>query len=59
MLHLSQWAIPWDISTVIANRQAELGGSGNIKPSDMDVMDLELKTLQVSMGGSKIIHHHS
>ena len=48
ILHLSQWAIPWDLSDLLMNRQTQLRKEGNILPSEDEIIDMEIKSMQVS-----------
>ena len=48
ILHLSQWAIPWDLSDLLTNRQTQLRKEGNILPSEDEIIDMEIKSMQVS-----------
>ena len=48
ILHLSQWAIPWDLSDLLMTRQNQLRKSGNIMPREEDIIDMEIKSMQVS-----------
>ena len=49
ILHLSQWAIPWDLSDLLTNRQTQLRKEGNILPSEDEIIDMEMKSMQVSI----------
>ena len=48
ILHLSQWAIPWDLSDLLMNRQTKLRKEGTILPSEDEIIDMEIKSMQVS-----------
>ena len=48
ILHLSQWAIPWDLSDLLMNRQTQLRKEGNILQSEDEIIDMEIKSMQVS-----------
>ena len=47
ILHLSQWAIPWDLSDLLMTRQNHLRKSGNIMPREEEIIDMEIKSMQV------------
>ena len=47
ILHLSQWAISWDLNTLLSARQAQLRQSGHIGPAEEEVIDMEIKSMQV------------
>jgi len=47
VLHLAQWAIPWDLSNLFNTRQAFLKAAGLLKPSEEQIIDMEIKTMQV------------
>ena len=47
MLHLSQWAIPWDLSALLMNRQTQLQKGGHILTNEDDIVDMEIKSMQV------------
>ena len=47
ILHLSQWAIPWDLSNLLMSRQNQLRKSGNIMPNEEEIIDMEMKSMQV------------
>jgi hypothetical protein len=47
VLHLSQWAIPWDLGALMASRQAQLKSGGHISPCEEEIIDMEVKTMQV------------
>ena len=48
LLHLSQWAVPWDLSNLLNNRQNSLRTNGHILSIEEEVVDMEIKTMQVS-----------
>ena len=47
LLHLSQWAVPWDLSNLLNNRQNSLRTNGHILSIEEEVVDMEIKTMQV------------
>ena len=47
ILHLAQWAIPWDLSNLLMARQIHLRKAGNILPNEEEVIDMEMKSMQV------------
>ena len=47
LLHLSQWAVPWDLSNLLNTRQNSLRTNGHILPIEEEVFDMEVKTMQV------------
>ena len=47
LLHLSQWAVPWDLSNLLSTRQNNLRTNGHILPIEEEVFDMEVKTIQV------------
>ena len=49
LLHLSQWAVPWDLSNLLNNRQNSLRTNGHILSIEEEVVDMEIKTMQVSI----------
>ena len=49
ILHLSQWAISWDLNTLLSARQAQLRQSGHIGPAEEEVIDMEIKSMQVAI----------
>lgn len=49
LLHLSQWAIPWDLGHLLSSRQSQLVLSTDSPfMSDDHLVDMEIKTMQVS-----------
>ena len=52
LLHLSQWAVPWDLSNLLNTRQNSLRTNGHILPIEEEVFDMEVKTMQVNAGRS-------
>ncbi len=53
LLHLSQWAIPWDLTALFSARQAHLtssGAGGAPLLADDRITDLEIKTMQEILG---------
>ena len=49
LLHLSQWAIPWDLSALFSSRQTQLQLSSNSLLADDKITDMEIKTMQEIM----------
>ena len=47
ILHLSQWAIPWDLSNLLMSRQNQLRKAGNVMPNEEEIIDMEMKSMQV------------
>ena len=47
LLHLSQWAVPWDLSHLLNGRQSSLRANGHIPAVEEEVFDMEVKTMQV------------
>ena len=47
ILHLSQWAIPWDLTSLLKSRQVQLRKAGNILPNEDEIIDMEMKSMQV------------
>ena len=47
LLHLSQWAVPWDLSHLLNSRQNSLRSNGHIPSLEEEVFDMEVKTMQV------------
>ena len=45
LLHLSQWAVPWDLSNLLNTRQNSLRTNGHILPIEEEVFDMEVKTM--------------
>ena len=48
LLHLSQWAVPWDLANLLNTRQTSLRTNGHILPIEEEVFDMEVKTMQVN-----------
>eukprot|EP00095_Tigriopus_kingsejongensis_P006750 maker-scaffold1404_size42976-snap-gene-0.13 protein:Tk06750 transcript:maker-scaffold1404_size42976-snap-gene-0.13-mRNA-1 annotation:"orphan nuclear receptor" len=50
LLHLSQWAIPWDLGHLLSSRQTQLMlSSDSTFMSDDHLVDMEIKTMQEMM----------
>lgn len=49
LLHLSQWAVPWDLSHLLNGRQSSLRANGHIPAVEEEVFDMEVKTMQEIM----------
>ena len=49
LLHLSQWAVPWDLSNLLNTRQNSLRNNGHILSIEEEVVDMEIKTMQVKL----------
>ena len=47
LLHLSQWAIPWDLGALFSSRQSQLQLSATSPLPDDKITDMEIKTMQV------------
>ena len=54
LLHLSQWAVPWDLSHLLNGRQSSLRANGHIPAVEEEVFDMEVKTMQVILTQIKI-----
>ena len=53
LLHLSQWAVPWDLSNLLNTRQNSLRNNGHILSIEEEVVDMEIKTMQVNYQKTK------
>ena len=53
LLHLSQWAVPWDLSNLLNTRQTNLRNNGHILSIEEEVVDMEIKTMQVKLPKKK------
>jgi len=45
LLHLSQWAISWDLSSLISQRRAQLSATSPSALADDRITEMELQTM--------------